>query len=336
MERRGRSVTIGISPKELDMPNNAPILSLGSINADFACRVRDKPGSADLLVASQFGRFSGGKALNRAWLARRLGHPAFLLGRVGDDDLAGQALHAARSSGVDTGGVTFAHGAATGVAMITVPVSGKKQIVLAENANTDWDDAAKAGAIEAIGSCTAGGVLALDWEVPPALVKQALETAAETGLRIVADPSPADQVDCSLLRRLAAISPNHFEAGELTGTDVGSVDEARKAATRLRAFGVGLVCVRLEDGGVVVGEEDEYCLIPPLEVDPIDTTGAGDAFAAGLAVGFAKGWTGARAAALGNAAAAITTTVFGSQVEDLVPERLFEIADRLMERVRPA
>lgn len=69
------------------MLDNAPILSLGSINADFACRVRDTPGSADLLVASGFGRFSGGKALNRAWLARRLGRLAFLLGRVGDPTL---------------------------------------------------------------------------------------------------------------------------------------------------------------------------------------------------------------------------------------------------------
>lgn len=185
--------------------------------------------------------------------------------------------------------MTVAVGTATGVAMITVPMSGKKQIVLAENANAEWDDAAHASVIEAIGSCTAGGILALDWEVPPAIVKEALEAAAEAGLRIVADPSPAGQVDCSLLRRLAAISPNHSEAGELTGMEIGSADQARKAASRLREFGVGLVCVRLEDGGVVVGEEEEFHLIPPWDVHPIDITGAGDAFAAGLAVGLAKG-----------------------------------------------
>lgn len=314
----------------------APIFSLGSINADFVCRVDDEPGSADLLVARQFARFSGGKALNRAWLAKRLGHPAFLFGRVGDDDLADQALGAATACGVDTSGVTVARGCATAVAMVMVPPSGKKQIVLAENANLEWDEDSRARMEAAIRSCGAGAVLSLDWEVPGDLVARALELAAELDMRVVGDPSPASKVERSQLHRLAAISANHSEAGELAETDVGSAAQGRKAAETLCRCGVQLACVRLEDGGVVVGEDDTFHLIPPWQVDPVDTTGAGDAFAAALAAGLARGWPGRKTAALGNAAASIATTGFGSQVESLVPDRLFEIADKLVESARPA
>lgn len=314
----------------------APILSLGSINADFICRLDDDPGSADLLVAQQFARFSGGKALNRAWLAHRFGHPTFLLGRVGNDDLAGQALRAATSSGVDTSGVTAAPEASTGVAMIMVPPSGKKQIVLAENANLEWDEDGWAKVETAIRSCGAGAVLTLDWEVPADIVERALELAASRDMRVLGDPSPASKIDHSVLHRFAAISANHSEAGELAGTEVGSAAQGRKAAETLRKCDVGLVCVRLEDGGVIVGEKDAFHMVSPWSVDPIDTTGAGDAFAAGLATGIARGWSGLKAAALGNAAASLTTTGFGSQVDSLALDRLIEIADQLVESARPA
>lgn len=314
----------------------APVLSLGSINADFACRLADQPGSADLLIAEQFGRFSGGKALNRAWLAKRLGHPAFLFGRVGDDDLADQALKAATTSGVNTDGVTVAPGSATGVSMIMVPPSGKKQIVLAENANLQWNEEGRKKIEAAIRSCGPGAVLTLDWEVPADLVEQVLQLATRIDIRVLGDASPAAKVNPSILRLLSAISANHSEAGELAGTDVGSAAQASKAAEALRKRGVGLVCVRLEDGGVIVGEGETFCVVPPWPVDPVDTTGAGDAFAGALAVGMTQGWPALKAAALGNAAASLTTTGFGSQVEALVPQRLFEIADRLVERARPA
>ena len=310
----------------------APILSLGSINADFVCRVEDEVGSADLLVAREFTRFSGGKALNRAWLAKRLGHPAFLFGRVGDDDLADQALGAATACGVDTSGVTVARDSATAVAMVMVPPSGKKQIVFAENANLEWDEDGRA----AIRSYGAGTVLTLDWEVPSDLVARALELAAELDMRVVGDPSPASKVERSLLHRLAAISANHSEAGELAEMHVGNAAQGRKAAEALRKCGVGLVCVRLEDGGVVVGERDTFHVIPPWEVDVVDTTGAGDAFAAALAAGLARGWPGLKAAALGNAAASVATTGYGSQVEALAPDYLFEIVGKLVESARPA
>nr|WP_298111385.1 PfkB family carbohydrate kinase [uncultured Pseudomonas sp.] len=128
----------------------ATLLSLGSINADFQVRIEQPPGSREMQLATGFRRFSGGKASNTAWLAAHFGHRSQLLGRVGDDDLAEQALGPLRESGVEIAAVSRAPAQATGVAMIMVPPDGKKYIVLATNANDCWDQAAVDGMREVI------------------------------------------------------------------------------------------------------------------------------------------------------------------------------------------
>lgn len=65
--------------RESSSSNRPLIVSLGSINVDFSVQLPDPPGSADLLLTTSFRRMSGGKALNRAWLADRFGYPAALL-----------------------------------------------------------------------------------------------------------------------------------------------------------------------------------------------------------------------------------------------------------------
>src|SRR5690606_34541830 len=95
------------------------IVSLGSINADFQVRldVALEPGLT--LMGRDFVRLSGGKAANVAFLARRLGLPASLVGRIGDDELAEQAMAPLREAGVDVRHVTRGTGS-TGVSMIMV------------------------------------------------------------------------------------------------------------------------------------------------------------------------------------------------------------------------
>jgi ribokinase len=64
------------------------MLSLASVNADFQMYVDRPLGSAETVPARDFTRLGGGKAANRAFLANKLGCPAWLLGRVGADEMA--------------------------------------------------------------------------------------------------------------------------------------------------------------------------------------------------------------------------------------------------------
>jgi ribokinase len=304
----------------------AALFSLGSINADFQMRIPDEIGDIETQLAHDFRRLSGGKAANRTFLARRFGHPARLFGRVGDDELARQALGTLEADGADVSGVTVAAGVSTAVSIIVVPPSAKKRIFLASNANACWDAAARAALEAAIAAADPTSVLTVDYETPPDVVDRAVSAAARRGLRVVIDPSPGDRVDREAIGRCAAIAPNVEEAAALTGVAVDDLAGARRAAGALARLGAPLACIKLADGGAVVAEGGRLTTIPTPKVDVVDTTGAGDAFSGALAIGLFEGRGALEAAWLAVAAAAVAVTEYGSQHERLQPASIEPLA----------
>ncbi|TFY97535.1 ribokinase [Ramlibacter rhizophilus] len=290
------------------------VLSVGSINADFQFRVERRPEISETLVGHDFVRLGGGKAANVALLAARLGRVARLFGHVGDDELAEQALAPLRSEGVDLAGVRRVPGQATGVAMITVPPDGAKGIVLSLNANDAvWNEADRETLSHAIAAAPAHSVLVADGEMDADGLQLALSKARAAGIRTVLDPSPAERIDDRALALADYVVPNPGEAGRLTDVEVEGVDSAIAAGRRLLARGAGAACMKLSDGGCVLVRGEGVTCIEPLGVEVVDTTGAGDAFAGGLAVGLARGETEADALRLAVAASQCAVTGYGSQ-----------------------
>jgi ribokinase len=310
------------------------LLSLGSINADFQLRTEAAPGPGRTQMGRDFVRLSGGKAANVALLARRLGHPAALLGRVGEDDLAEQALAPLRRAGVDLAGVSAAPRQSTAVSMICVLPDGGKTIVLAGNANDSWDAAACAAAADAVNAAPDGSVLVLDWEVAPDAVDAALAAARRRGLRAVLDPSPAERLRPEWLDGLHAIAPNASEAGELTGIEVREPEDAAEAARRLARNGIELVCVKLSDGGCVLLEGGRLTQVPAVAVEVSDSTGAGDAFTGALAVALLEKQEPVAAAAFAAAASHLAVTAYGSQEAYPDRARIAEMLPRLQASIR--
>lgn len=295
-------------------PANAPVLlCLGSINADFQMAVPRSLG-AETLPAERFTRLSGGKAANRAFLARQMGVQSLLLGRVGADDLRDQALEPLRDVGVDLSKVSMAEGCATAFSVVAVPPSGKKSILLAGNANDHWDDASVTTATDAIGAAPAGSLLALDYEVPAYVVRAAADRARDRGFRVVIDPSWPDRVEHALLADVFAVAPNASEAVVLTGMEVTDITSAARAARQLVDLGPGLGVIKLEDGGCVFAEKSgKVTHVPAQHVDVVDTTGAGDAFTGALAVALLEGLAPLDAVLWGVAASHAAVTAWGSQ-----------------------
>lgn len=289
------------------------VLSLGSINADFQIRIDRRPEVSETLLARDFLRLGGGKAANVAFLARRLGCEAVLLGRVGDDDLADQALAPLAEAGVDLSHVARIKGADTAVSVITVPPDGKKGIVLAPGANEAWEDEDLASLEETIAAAPAGSILVIDCEVPHFVALAAAQSARRCGLRILLDPSPADRVTDALLSLTDVVVPNPAEAETLTGIAVDGPGSAARAGRALLDRGCKLVCAKLPDGGCVVAQGDEVCHITVETGEVVDTTGAGDAFAGAMAVALSEEQDAVAAAVFATAAATHAVTGYGSQ-----------------------
>jgi ribokinase len=112
------------------------------------------------------------------------------------------------------------------------------------------------------------------------------------------------------------IRPNASEAEALTGVSVQNRASARQAAATLITRGVEAVAVQAGDEGNLLVWRDHKtheCWLPKVAVESVDATGAGDAFAAALAVMLAEDRLYEEAGPFANAAAALATTKFGAQ-----------------------
>lgn len=117
---------------------------VGSINLDLVARVERLPRAGETLTATDFVRVPGGKGANQAVAAARLGAHVRMLGAVGEDALADEALGGLRDAGVT---LDLARTGSTGIALILVDASGENQIVVVPGANAHVPTASPGGAV---------------------------------------------------------------------------------------------------------------------------------------------------------------------------------------------
>jgi ribokinase len=238
---------------------------------------------------------------------------------VGDDDFGEEALTPLRAAGVDVSRVGRARGQATGLSMIVVRPDGDKTILLAPNANmrASAEDAARVH--ESVAAAGAGDVLSLDLEVPDLMLDAAAQAARERELVTLLDPSPADRMRDELYGLSHCLTPNHGEAQRLAGFEIGDERQALRAARLFVQRGAKSACVKLKAGGCAVFSADVESVIHAPEVDVVDKTGAGDAFAGALAVALLERRPLEDAARFAVFCSTLATTVYGSQAA--YPER---------------
>jgi ribokinase len=157
--------------------------------------------------------------------------------------------------------------------------------------------------------------LVVQLETPLETVATAIELARQAGVRTILDPAPAPSRELPAeLLSVDLISPNQTEAEALTGIVVRDLKSAEEAARQLQRRGVRDVVMKLGELGALVYSADglvQHC--PAKKAEIVDTTAAGDAFTAGLAVGLSEGLSLVQATSLGCAAGTLACTKFGAQ-----------------------
>ena len=286
------------------------VVVVGSVNTDFLALGPKLPSPGETVLGDEFHEGPGGKGANQAVAAARLGARTALVARLGRDRRGDELADRLAAEGVDLRHVERDPDAPTGAAIIMVDRRGEKEILVAPGANgrmgvADVDAAA--------GMIQSARVVLCQLEIPLEAVLTACRIARTAGVKTVLDPAPARPLADDLLRLLDVIRPNASEAETLTGVKVHNRATARKAAKHLLDRGVGAVAVQAGDDGNLLVWADGECWMPKLPVKSIDATGAGDAFAAGLAVMLAEGRPLSEAGPFANAAAALATTVVGAQ-----------------------
>ncbi|HLA75414.1 MAG TPA: ribokinase [Gammaproteobacteria bacterium] len=286
------------------------IVVIGGANTDYVIRGPRLPAPSETVRGETFRQAPGGKGANQALAAARLGARSALVARLGRDDRAHEIVTRLERERVNTHHLTHDHAAPTGIALIMVDRHGEKQILTLPGANYQFnlDDVYAAAGM--ISSCR---VLIMQLEVPLKCLMAAAHIAREAGVMIVLNPSPPIALPDELLRLTDVIRINAREATVLTGEQVHDRDSARRAAELLLERGVGAVAIQAgQDGNLILWPHHEAWL-PKLPVSTVDTTGAGAAFSAALAVALAEGRSLEEAGPFANAAAALATTKLGAQ-----------------------
>jgi ribokinase len=117
---------------------------VGSINLDLVARVKALPRPGETITGTSFERFPGGKGANQAVAAAKLGARVRMIGAVGDDALADDALVGLEAAEVE---LDVARTGTTGIALILVADGGENQIVVVPGANADVRPQSPGGAV---------------------------------------------------------------------------------------------------------------------------------------------------------------------------------------------
>jgi len=268
------------------------------------------PRPGDTTQADWFQEGPGGKGANQAVAAARLGARVALLACAGQDQRGSDLVAHLRNEGVGVHHIIRDAGAPTGVSIILVDSDGQKEIMYFAGAN----DRLSAPHIHRLADVVLNSrVLLTQLEIPLECAAAAIHVAHEAGVKVILDPAPAVSLPDELLRRVDILKPNAAEAQTITRLRVDDRSSARAAATRLLASGVGAVAVQAGHEGDLIVWDDGESWLPRLPVTSIDTTGAGDAFAAGLAVGLSEGMSWSDMGSFASITAGLSTMAFGAQ-----------------------
>ncbi|MEM0261026.1 MAG: ribokinase [Nitrososphaerota archaeon] len=286
------------------------ITVVGSVHVDFYIKVDRFPLVGETLLGRGFQISPGGKGANQAVGCSKLGEETYIVGRIGKD-FSEYLLANFRNVGVKTDFLKIDLEHNTGVAFIILNTStGENMIIIDPGADywitrKDVDDALKA--------IVESDIILLQLEIPLEINMYVSEIAFLKGKTVILNPAPASKLPEEIFKYVKIITPNRVEASQLTGVEVRDLNTAVKAGKKLIEKGVGYSVITLGSQGAVLVKSDKYIYYPSFKVDVVDTTGAGDAFNAGLAVALSQGHTIEEAVKWANACAALKITKIGAQ-----------------------
>lgn len=269
--------------------------------------VRPVFGQAEQLV-DQMSLVIGGSAAITAVAAARLGLRVELVAAVGDDNAGDFMLRQLAAANVGTAGVVIRSGLPTGMT-VALSAGADRAILTATGALASLTPGdVPAGLLARARHVHVSSYFLVAERLGPglaALLAAARDAGAVTSLDTNWDPSGRwhDEYLPAILAQSGLLLPNEAEALRLAGQPTLAA-----AAGVLAGYGAGVV-VKLGERGALVAGARERVHLPP--VRPVDTTGAGDCFNAGLIAGLLRGMPLPEAAALGCAAGALSTRAPG-------------------------
>lgn len=291
---------------------------------DLVARVAHLPRPGETVAGRSLQRSPGGKGLNQAIAAARMGAAVAMIGVRGDDEDGAALARLLAAEGVDARGLRVRDTRAlptahTGLAQVIVAADGENSIVVHGGANqTLTADEVRVGLLS-LGASGAAPVALAQLETPLPAVAAFFEAARALGARTILNPAPAIDTALPLLSEADVVVLNRIELAIFSAVAAHEAGAEGVRFARPIDAAVTLLEGRCQAVIVTLGAEGAWLVtaegavhFPAPTVTVVDTTGAGDCFCGVLAAGLAYGLALEAAVARAVEAASIAVTREGA------------------------
>lgn len=283
------------------------ILVIGSMNADLTIHTKRMPSLGETVEGFDFSVNAGGKGANQAVAVAKLGGNVNFLGAAGNDSNGKMLLENFKNSGVEFSGF-ITEESSTGTASITV-VNGDNFIILNAGANNCITPAVIDRYSDLIKD---SDIIVMQLEIPLESVIRAAEIAKKSDTLVVLNPAPCKDLPNSFLVNIDIIIPNEHEAFLLTGINIDTEENCKKAIENLKDKGIETVIITLGGKGCVYNNGNNIIFRNAEKTTVIDTTSAGDTFIGAVCCGLSEGMALYECIDLATKASAITVSRKGA------------------------
>lgn len=231
----------------------------------------------------------GGVGRNIAENLSRLGIDVSFFGVVGDDSNGQFILSESTSFGIDMTNVKIAKGEATSAYLCILDHQMDMDVAVCQMGITDLIDNDYIDMN--FNKINSADLIVLDGNLKFEQLQYIIDRFK--GKRILYDPVSTTKAmnSLELIGSFYCIKPNSIEAEALSGIRIRTLEDLHEAASRFHQKGVELVFITLGDKGTYYSDGETFGLIKAKNIAMKNATGAGDAFAAGLAFGIVKGFS---------------------------------------------
>ena len=276
----------------------------GSFNLDITAFLERFPMPGESLVASSSKISAGGKGANQATAALKAGANVHYIGKIGEDDFGYFARRHLKEVGFNAVTILSSNERATGNALIYVAGKNAENMISVDPGTNMIVTEEEIKKCEPAIKCA--DVVLVQLENNLSAINQVIDIANNSNAFTILNPAPFQPVSDKLLSKVDLLTPNETEAYLLTGQKITDKESAEYAADYLHQKGVKKIIITMGAKGSLLSDHSTKTWIPCFPANPVDTTGAGDAFNGALAAQIANGQNIKQAALFSSAFAAVS------------------------------
>ncbi len=284
------------------------IVVVGSTNIDMMAKVSHLPSRGETVCNAVFSQAVGGKGMNQAIAAARLGANVTFVTALGNDHYADMLKELLCREEIATDYVIDDYDNPTGTALIYVSHAGDNCIAVAPGANSKLQPELVKTFEAALRDAD---IVMMQAEIPYETIRSTAMLAHKHGKKVVLNLAPACTADAELLGAVDVLVVNEVEGGAVAGLpyDENNLEEI---IDRLRLTGIRNIVITLGSAGAYLITPFTRLHVPAYKVKAVDTIAAGDTFCGAIAVCFNGDYITEEDMRFANAASAIAVTRHGA------------------------